>query len=134
MDKTRRMKILEGWVRDQEILKARIDSGIELSRKSSLNVRVVDAAGKPVPGAKVTLKQKTHDFKYGANIFLLDELPDDERNQEYRRIFAELGKEVPLVVTGGLAKVVLPYCEHTAHYDDNLLLEGLRLIYEKNKK
>lgn len=51
-----------------------------------------------------------------------------------RRIFAELGKEVPLVVTGGLAKVVLPYCEHTAHYDDNLLLEGLRLIYEKNKK
>ena len=51
-----------------------------------------------------------------------------------RRIFAELGQEVPLVVTGGLAKVVLPYCEHASTYDDNLLLEGLRIIYEKNKK
>lgn len=89
MDKTRRMKILEGWVREREMLTARIESGIEVNRKSSLKLCVTDAAGKPVPGAKVKLKQKTHDFKYGANIFLLDELPDEERNQEHRRIFAE---------------------------------------------
>ena len=89
MENIRRIKILEGWVRDQEMLRARIDSGIELSRKSSVKIKVTDAAGKPIPGAKITLKQKTHDFKYGANIFLLDELPDDERNAEHRRIFAE---------------------------------------------
>ena len=89
MENIRRIKILEGWVRDQEMLRARIDSGIELSRKSSVKIKVTDAAGKPIPGAKITLKQKTHDFKYGANIFLLDELPDEERNAEHRRIFAE---------------------------------------------
>ena len=58
MDKTRRMKILEGWVREREMLTARIDSGIEVSRKSSLDLRIVDAAGMPVPGAKVTLSRQ----------------------------------------------------------------------------
>lgn len=51
-----------------------------------------------------------------------------------RRIFDELGYETPIVVTGGLARDILPHCRGRLYYDDNLLLEGLRIIYEKNKK
>ena len=51
-----------------------------------------------------------------------------------RRIFNELGYETPIVVTGGLARDILPHCQGRLYYDDNLLLEGLRIIYEKNKK
>ena len=51
-----------------------------------------------------------------------------------RRIFDELGYETPVAVTGGLACEIIPHCRGRLYYDDNLLLEGLRLIYEKNKK
>lgn len=51
-----------------------------------------------------------------------------------RRIKKELGREdVTVIATGGLSKVIIPYCEETIIYDNELLLKGLRLIYEKNK-
>lgn len=51
-----------------------------------------------------------------------------------RRIKKELQREdVTVIATGGLAKVILPYCEENIIYDNELLLKGLRLIYEKNK-
>ena len=50
------------------------------------------------------------------------------------RIEQELGYPTTVVATGGLGRMVVPYCRRPMVYDDNLLLEGLRLIYEKNKK
>ncbi len=50
-----------------------------------------------------------------------------------KRIEAELGKSVTVVATGGLAKLITPYCEHEITLDDELLLKGLRIIYNKNK-
>ncbi len=50
------------------------------------------------------------------------------------RIVEELGYDAPVVVTGGLGKEIVPNCRHAATYVDELLLDGLRLIYEKNKK
>lgn len=51
-----------------------------------------------------------------------------------RRIKKELGADnLTVLATGGLAKVILPHCEETIIYDNELLLKGLRLIYEKNK-
>lgn len=45
----------------------------------------------------------------------------------------ELGKPVKTIVaTGAYAKHILPYCEKEVQYNENLLLEGLRFIYEKN--
>ncbi len=50
-----------------------------------------------------------------------------------RRIKEELGREdVTVLATGGLAKVIIPFCNEKIIYDDELLLKGLRLIYEKN--
>lgn len=49
------------------------------------------------------------------------------------RIQSEIG-ECAVVATGGLAGVIIPYCRNKIILDDDLLLKGLRVIYEKNKK
>ena len=50
------------------------------------------------------------------------------------RIEDELGYTAPTVVTGGLSREVARHCKRDIVFDDDLLLNGLRLIYEKNKK
>ena len=49
------------------------------------------------------------------------------------RIEAELGEPCTAVATGGLAKVIIPYCKRDVILDDNLLLKGLQIIYDKNR-
>lgn len=51
------------------------------------------------------------------------------------RIERELGKQVETIVaTGENIKYILPHSERKMHLDETLLLEGLRLIYERNCK
>ena len=50
------------------------------------------------------------------------------------RFFEELGYTAPIVMTGGIAADILPQCHSDILYVDELLLDGLRLIYEKNRK
>ncbi len=49
-----------------------------------------------------------------------------------RRITAELGYDAPVVVTGGLGREIVPHCEGDMTYVEELLLDGLRLIHDKN--
>lgn len=48
------------------------------------------------------------------------------------RIEDELGYTATVIATGGLAHLVLPYCNHKIIYDRTLLLKGLYLLYTKN--
>jgi type III pantothenate kinase len=49
------------------------------------------------------------------------------------RIRKELGGQVTKVVaTGGLASLVVPYCQLVDEHDPWLTLEGLRLVFERN--
>ncbi len=50
------------------------------------------------------------------------------------RFEKELGCKATLVATGGLAEKVTAHCEREIIIDDNLLLDGLLLIYKKNNK
>ncbi len=50
------------------------------------------------------------------------------------RIEEELGEKATVVATGGLAKKIVPYCKREIILDEVLLLKGLRVIYEKNRK
>jgi type III pantothenate kinase len=50
------------------------------------------------------------------------------------RIEKELGCEAVVVITGGLGREIAPNCIRKVIFDDNLLLNGLYMIYEKNKK
>ena len=51
-----------------------------------------------------------------------------------QRIEDELGQTATVVATGGLASIVLAHCKRDIIYSDTLLLEGLRIIYDKNTK
>ncbi len=50
------------------------------------------------------------------------------------RINEELGKTCTVVATGGLAGVIAPLCRHEIIMEEDLLLKGLLIIYEKNAK
>lgn len=49
------------------------------------------------------------------------------------RIAEELDEIPTVVATGGLSKEIITHCKSEIIYNENLLLEGLREIYEKNK-
>lgn len=49
-----------------------------------------------------------------------------------KRISNELGETPTVVATGGLSKEIITHCEADIIYNENLLLDGLRVIYEKN--
>ena len=48
------------------------------------------------------------------------------------RIEAELHMGCTVICTGGLSKDIVPHCRHEVIYCDNLVLEGLRILYHKN--
>ena len=51
-----------------------------------------------------------------------------------RRLRGELGEDTPVIATGGLAQVVVPFAkEMIDEVDDLLTLTGLRLIWELNR-
>lgn len=48
------------------------------------------------------------------------------------KITNELGEKPTVVATGGLSREIITHCKNNIIYNENLLLEGLRVIYEKN--
>lgn len=48
------------------------------------------------------------------------------------RINAEVGEELPVIVTGGYASALVSHCNHKMIYDEYLVLKGLNIIYQKN--
>ena len=47
---------------------------------------------------------------------------------------AELGQAVTVVATGGNAPRILRYCKRHIHYDADLVMTGLYLLYQRNAK
>ena len=50
------------------------------------------------------------------------------------RMEEELGCKTTVVITGGIAKFVIPMCKRQMVYDKDLLVKGLAAIYRDNKK
>ncbi len=48
------------------------------------------------------------------------------------RIEAQLGAAASLVATGGLCPEIIRHCQRKIIFNDHLLLQGLKIVYEKN--
>ena len=84
-----RQDVLRPFEAKKEFMEERIASGIEANRKGFAFLSLLDEKGSPVRDAEVKITQKTHDFKCGANLFMLEELPTPEQNEKYKQFFAE---------------------------------------------
>jgi type III pantothenate kinase len=51
-----------------------------------------------------------------------------------RKMAAQLGSKPTVVAYGGVAEAITPHCEEDVIVNDNLVLEGLRLLYLKNTR
>lgn len=84
----RRENVLE-HIRNPEVQKM-LNENIEKHRKAEGIVTVTDANGKPISGVTVKLTHKKHECKFGANLFMLDELETLEKNDQYKKLFADV--------------------------------------------
>ena len=48
------------------------------------------------------------------------------------RVEEALGEKVTAIATGGLMTIVHPYCKREFHFEPDLLLKGLGILYKKN--
>lgn len=67
----------------------RVSSGIELYRKGNATIHFESVSGQLPKDITVEVRQKNHEFKFGANIFMLDEFECEEKNKIYREKFPE---------------------------------------------
>lgn len=73
----------------KEVMDLRVKSGIELHRKGDATITFVAANGELPKDITLEVRQKNHEFKFGCNIFMLDELETEEKNAIYKEKFPE---------------------------------------------
>ena len=93
---SRRDDIFVNFNKYKEETEERVKNGIELNRKGFANIKLVDKDGKPVAGKKIKAEQKKHEFLHGSNIFMLDELESEEKNEKYKEAFKDAFNEATL--------------------------------------
>ncbi len=49
------------------------------------------------------------------------------------RFCEEMGEELPVIATGGFSATIIPHCKHQITVDEDLVLKGLYILYQKNK-
>ncbi len=111
-----------------EFLGGAIAAGINLTLEAlTKNTAQLPMVGIEAP--KAAIGSNTVDCLKSGIIFgaaaMLDGLID--------RMEAELGSPATIVATGGLAGEVITHCKREILLDDNLLLDGLKHIHQKNR-
>jgi GH35 family endo-1,4-beta-xylanase len=71
-------------------LEQRIERNIEQHRQGDATLEVVDAAGKPVAGARIEVRQTGHEFLFGCNAFVFGQLKTPAENKRYEEAFVRL--------------------------------------------
>ena len=82
-----RDNLLKYFDENKDYMDARVSHGIEWYRKGAATLNFVENGSKKAGNITVEIKQKNHEFKYGANIFMLDEFENEEKNKLYREKF-----------------------------------------------
>ena len=105
-----------------------ISAGVRLTLKA-LTENTAQLPSIDITAPKSVISTNTVDCMRSGLIFgtasMIDGLLD--------RITDELGEIPTVVATGGLSKDIIVHCKNEIIYNANLLLDGLREIYEKNR-
>lgn len=80
-------KSLGKFLKNDSAIAARTSETIEKHRKGECTLTLTDKSGEPLRNKRIKLTQKSHDFKYGANIFMLDQYDTPEDNLKFRDTF-----------------------------------------------
>ncbi|MBQ9973577.1 MAG: endo-1,4-beta-xylanase [Oscillospiraceae bacterium] len=84
-----RAACMEHFNARKDELDERARVNIEQHRKGNHTLQLLDKDGKPAAGVSVHVKLTNHDFRHGANIFMLDQFDDPEVNQRFREAFPQ---------------------------------------------
>ena len=82
-----RSEIRERIINSFESVRPRVERDIERYRKGDATVTVRNGDGSVAAGASVSVRLKNHAFRFGGNIFMLDELETEEKNVAYKDAF-----------------------------------------------
>ena len=82
--------VLDYFEQNKDFFEDTVYPNIEKYRKGDIKISVTDKSGNNIPCGKVKIKQLNHEFKFGANIFMLDELEAEEKNRKYKESFKSL--------------------------------------------
>lgn len=85
-----RRRVLNLFEEQKDFLNQKISENIEKYRKGDAEITVTDQNGNFIPDVKISVKQKSHEFRFGANLFLLDEMETDEKNAAYKKYFTDV--------------------------------------------
>ena len=85
-----RRQVLELFESQKDFLEEKVQTGIEMHRKGYGEIVLKDKEGNVVSDARIKLVQKNHEFKFGANLFMLDEMETAEKNELYKKYFADV--------------------------------------------
>jgi type III pantothenate kinase len=104
-----------------------ISAGVRLTLKA-LTENTALLSSIPIEAPKSVIGTNTTECMQSGLVYgtaaMIDGLLDQIEN--------ELGERPTIVATGGLSKEIIAHSKHSIIYNENLLLEGLRVIYEKN--
>lgn len=70
-------------------IKKKIAEGIEQNRKGEFKITLLNNGGEALSNANIHINQTGHEFRFGANLFMLDEFENEEKNEAYKKHFAE---------------------------------------------
>lgn len=74
----------------KDFMEDKITTGIESFRKGHAFLTIKDSNGNLLKNKKFTVKLQKHAFYHGANLFMLDELESDEKNELYKKYYAQI--------------------------------------------
>lgn len=85
-----RRKVLDLFEEQKVFLETVVADGIEKHRKGDANLKITDQSGRSLNNVKVKISQKSHEFRFGANIFMLDQLESEQKNADYKKYFSDV--------------------------------------------
>ncbi|MBQ4322467.1 MAG: endo-1,4-beta-xylanase [Clostridia bacterium] len=84
-----RRKVLDLFEAQKDVWEEQATRGIEAYRKGDAKLTVTDRKGNPLSDVKVTVKQKSHEFRFGINLLLVDEMDTPEKAERYESLIRD---------------------------------------------